>query len=56
MSDKQAFLRRYRWPAIGLIAIAWLAGVTLARRGSGPRTPTAKGARELLQIGALPVT
>jgi hypothetical protein len=49
-------LRRYRWPLIGLVAVAWVAGVTLGRRATDGHRPVAKGATELLRIGALPVT
>lgn len=52
-----SFWRRHRrWMVVGLVA-GWVAVISLShawlsRRPAG----TTKGARELLQIGALPVT
>lgn len=47
--------KRWRLPVLALGAIAWLAGITYLHQSRNRRT-TNKGATELLQIGALPVT
>lgn len=47
--------KRWRMPVLALGAIAWLAGITYLHQ-SRNRRATNKGATELLQIGALPVT
>ncbi len=45
--------KRYRLPLLALGIVGWLAGVTTLHRSY---SRTTKGATELLQIGALPVT
>jgi hypothetical protein len=48
--------RHSRWVVIGLVA-AWVGVISLNRAGVfGGGAATTKGATELLQIGALPVT
>lgn len=47
--------KRWRLPLLALGAIAWVAGITYLHQSRNRRAPT-KGATELLQIGALPVT
>lgn len=47
--------KRWRLPVLALGAVAWVAGIAYVHQARN-RTTTNKGATELLQIGALPVT
>jgi len=51
------WFRRHRLLILGGLAAAWVGGITMEHfRGEARGRGTTKGAKELLQIGALPVT
>lgn len=52
-----SWFRSHRLLVLGGLAAAWVGGITLAQFSQKPQgRGTNKGAKELLQIGALPVT